>query len=384
MKLVKENLKFILVTVGIWIIAGPVIFIYKDRLYSRLAVWYSPPGYNAKVAHKFMSKGKSILEKKEVDLGLMADSCRFHLGLNHKDAIFYQPTWLQENRNWTMGKEKERSQGGIGNQRAPLPTPRDPKNYWSDNISETLEALDYFRRALNFSGPETDVPISIDTVAFAACRPSDAILAYSTYLINTEDFVLGKIREKDPGIDSLSKKIQLTRFWSQIKNNHFPDIVPAKEFIKIVSRANFFLELDVLSPGEADQLLEMMIFFAGGGKEEKNIRMRRGRLLYKLGETNPSYYDRAIVEFKGAIDYSDLRKFSPIEIRQIQSSIFEGDLWIARCLFGKKDFEKTLKHLQSMQSDIHRIDGREGVKIETELLKEYNIMLKRVLRKLKR
>lgn len=133
-----------------------------------------PPGYDPKIAGEFIEKADSILQRKvsyqdlgerTPDLEIMREACLYYYSLNERDTILYKPSWTDSMSIWRFKDSgmDERSDGKklSFKSRSPITGSFNPKEYWKALSPNVLEALDYYKRALNFSGPDLNVPKKI-------------------------------------------------------------------------------------------------------------------------------------------------------------------------------------------------------------------------------
>lgn len=328
----------------------------------------------------FIEKGDNA--KSDIDLDLMKESCNFYSSLSNLDSVFYEPTWLDRSTRWSADKEK--SQKGVGNIRKSLPTSIDPKNYWNENFEKVAKALDYYKRALNISGPEVIAAKKIEPVALAICRPSDNLLAYSTHIKNSENYILEKISKDTDALNSLTEKQQLSIVWAEIKNSKIPEL-PPNDFLYSMTYLISNMKLTKNSPIEALSILEKLIYFSSGSEwEENRFHFLRGLLFYEIAKENTNYYNNAILEFKASSNFQNLKEASTAKVRLMILHRFKSTLMIAKSYYQKKDFRQALSVIYSLESQLRNIDGRDGGLRDFELLDEYLYAKRRILRMLNR
>ncbi len=379
-KLFKENLKYIVFVLSVWAVAVPVIFYNKDWLYSKYALFTAPRAYSPKAMKSFIEKGDSA--KGDIDLDLMKEICSYYTSLSNLDSVFYDATWLDRTTRWTVDKEK--SQKGIGNRRKILPPSIDPKSYWNEHLEAVAKALDYYKRALNVSGPEIAAAKLIEPAALATCRPAEILLAYASHIRNSENYVLEKISKETDSLNGLTEKQKLSIVWSQIKNGKIPEL-PANDFLYSMTRLVSNMRLAKSSPYEALSILEKLIYFSGGSEwDENQFRFKRGILFYETAKENKSYYNNAILEFKASAEFQNLKEESNTKVRLMITHRFQAILMIAKCYFQKKDYNQALSVIQSLEPQLRNIDGRDGGPANHELQDDYQNTRRRILRMLNR
>ncbi len=387
----------------------------------------SPSGYSPKVMKKFLSKGDDILAKnledsiksdrieKELEdekkregiliahLEQMEAACDYYKVAGKKDDVLQNPTWLEQNKYWTS--DRELSANGLGSTRKQLPSVTNPNEYWKNNINAILSALDYYKRGLNYSGPEILAADKIRTVARAVCRPEEIILAYTTYL-NFSDAYVEEILDKEDeeilkknqsffapilrlfglagptdrkemyGLSPLMKK---TIVWKYIKENH--NLPLLMDYIRGLNILLLDTKLRESSPYEADALYDTILFFLQGTEDpkqqlsERNFRFKRGILLFNMGE-----YESAKRQFIGAKEPIDLKDESMTQIHLSTSHKFQSELMIAKCHFKQGKYKEALISLSSAQIHIANVEG----KLERDLLDDYKNTLRETYKKLGR
>jgi tetratricopeptide (TPR) repeat protein len=430
LKILKKNIVYILVIGVIWLFFFPLLFLNRDSLYSWYVLKMSPSGYTPKSMRKFIMDGdKATLkglensiqsdrlmeqfensDKKETliksFLSQMERACEFYSDAQTKDELLVEPGWLEKNSTWSS--DREESANAIGSSRKVLPNVMDPDRFWKKNISYLLEALDFYKRALYYSGPEITAADKIHSIARSICKPNESILAYTSYLNHSNSYVeeilsnqeeesfknsqsfSNKVkrffgfgiseRKEMYGLNPLMKK---TIIWSYIKENHaYPVLF---DYLKGMNILLLDTKLRDMSPKEADELFETMLFFLQRTddpiqqKNERFFRFKRGIHLFKSGD-----FIKAKEQFSAAKEFSDLKDESTVSIRVIMSHIFQAELMIAKCEFKLKNYQEAMKSLAILENSLHSIDGRDGGKIEIDLLKDYKQTKIETLKKLGR
>ncbi len=430
-KILKKNLIYILVISLFWLIFFPILFLNRNELYNWYSTFISPKGYNPKVMKKFISEGDKLvdasfedsIQSKRIEelsenpkkreeliktfLAKMEDSCRFAKESASKDELLSDPNWLERNSEWS--DDPDESKNAVGLSRKALPAFTYPENYWKKNIPKLLDSLDYYKRALYYSGPEINAADKIHFIAKAICKENESILAYSSYLnhsisyvsdiIDKEDIlfqqknntfwnklktIFGKenfLERKDTyGLTPLMRK---TIILSYIKENHALPVL--LDYLRGLNILLLDTNLRNMSPVEADELFEIMLFFLAKTddpiqiKNEKFFRFKRGIHLFKMGD-----YFKARDQFLASKEFPNLEEESPVSIRLILAHIFQSELMIAKCHFQIKDYKAAMSSISNLESTLHNVDGRDGGRIDRELLKDYKRTRIEVLKKLGR
>ncbi|ASV11737.1 hypothetical protein B2G51_08305 [Leptospira santarosai] len=405
---IRENRRYVLFLLFVWVIAAVWILPNRYKLLSKLALMIQPPGYDPKIAGEFIEKADSILQRKvsyqdlgerTPDLEIMREACLYYYSLSGRDTILYKPSWTDSMSIWRFKDSgmDERSNGKklSFKSRSPITGSFNPKEYWKALSPNVLEALDYYKRALNFSGPDLNVPKKIEKVALAVCRPEEVLLAYADYVRNTEETVRFKMEntkrsrsffscnqvENQP--NTLTEKQNQMRIWSQIKSDSFVIDsernlkVSANDFKKALNLLAFGIYktgLHSISPLEADGILEKLLFFSDPGTVEYDeLLMKRGMLNYQLGKRDPSFLNKAIFYFSEVSRSNLLNK----------GSVFESKLMIARIEIRKDRLDSALSELQKLETDLYTIDKAYRVtgSGRSDLIEDRKKLLRYVLRK---
>ncbi|MCP5495583.1 MAG: hypothetical protein H7A23_13585 [Leptospiraceae bacterium] len=388
-KILKQNLKYMLLVLVIWGILFPLIIINRDQI----LVWYSlkvsRQHYNESSMNGFLKKGNSILHNSNANLELMRDACDYYKNLNHVDPILYEPKWYDQAHRWQNPKDKESSWFGsfFGNesqnskQQEPLLKYYvHPRDYWNGKEGDVLEALDYYKRALNYAGPNFEPVKKIEEVGWAVCRPREVVLAYSTFILNTEEYVEEKLAISYPNDSEI---IKTYRIISAIKNGKFKEA--RRDFYE---KGLIYLLLELkwanISPTEAENLYTKLIVITSNQKEVYNrFRKKRGLLRYKLGQEKKDNYKLAIEDFLAAREYPNMDEFKTKELNVYLNDIFESDLMIIKCYIELNQIEDAQKTLSVANSDIQKIFEEGGI-LEASLQEDYKEIRRIILRKLGR
>ena len=430
-KILKDNLIYVLAIGLFWLIAFPVIIYKRHAILNWYAIKMSPSGHSHKVMKKFLDEGDKILknnlseavkspriqeeledEKKHPKILLahlekMEAACDYYKSAVKKDEIMQDPTWLDRNTNWSS--DKDLSAGGIGKTRKPLPSSTNPDDYWKKNVNSVLGALDYYKRALNYAGPEINAADKIKSVANAVCRPEEIIIAYISYINVSEAYVEEILDKEDEelvkknqsffapllrlfgigdatdrkqmyGLSPLMKK---SIIWRYIKENH--NLPLLMDYIRAVNTLLLDTKLRESSPYEADALYDTILFFLQGTEDivqqrnERFFRFKRGILLFNMGE-----FERAKEQFTAAKEFDNLKEETAASMRLIASHIFQSNLMIAKCNFKLGKYKEALISLKSVENLLSNIDGRTGSRVEVNLLDDYKNTLRETFKKLGR
>ncbi|EMF81441.1 hypothetical protein LEP1GSC188_4931 [Leptospira weilii serovar Topaz str. LT2116] len=407
---IRENRRYVLFLLFVWVIAAAWILPNRYKLLSKLALMIQPPGYDPKIAGEFIGKGDSLLQQKVTyqdlgeripDLEIMREACFYYYSLSERDRVLYRPVWTDSMSIWRFkdaGMDEESDGKKLSSKtksRNPITGIFNPGEYWKVVSPNVLEALDYYKRALNFSGPDLSVPKKIEKAALAVCRSEEVLLAYADYIRNTEETVRLRMEntKKSKSFFScnqvenqsnvLTEKQNQMRVWSQIKSNSFvidPERnfkVSANDFKKALNLLAFGIYktgLNSISPLEADGILEKLLFFSDPGTVEYDeLLMKRGMLNYQLGKRDPSFLNKAIFYF------SEVSKSNLLE----KGSVFESKLMIARAEIRRGQLEGALSELQQLETDLYTIDKAYRVtgSGRSDLVEDRKKLLRYVLRK---
>ncbi|MDV6237117.1 hypothetical protein CH379_015910 [Leptospira ellisii] len=406
---IRENKKFVFFLVSAWILGTVWILPNRYRLLSRLALIVQAPGYHPKTAAEFVEKGDAILRRelsyqdqgeRIPDLDLMRQACLYYDSLSGRDTVLYKPSWSDSMSIWRFresGIDSETSEKKLSSKtrsRTPITGTLHPGEYWKSAAPAVLEALDYYKRALNFSGPDFSVPKRIEKSALAVCRPEEVLLAYADYVRNTEEAVRAAMDAEKPErpffsckseetADVLTEKQNQMRVWSQIKSNSFvidrdQNIrVNANDFKKALHLLAFGIYrtgLNSISPLEADGVLEKLLFFSDPGTVEYDeLLLKRGMLNYQLGKRDPFFFNKATFYFREVSQSKFLD----------QGSLFESKLMIVRTMIRKQKFDEALLELQRLETELYTVDKAYRVTGagRSDLVEDRKKLLKYVLRK---
>ncbi|WCL48318.1 hypothetical protein [Leptospira sp. GIMC2001] len=432
-KLIRDNIVYILLVLFLWAITFPIVYWKRDWIFSKITYFWSPPGYKPDVAESFIGKGDafliprglSVTEKMKqvisadapptlppIDLNLMTQVCNHAKQRQHSDPFLDSPTWNQK---------KEMLTGKIHVDDREMVLTFDPKLYWKTYNHLVLEALDYYKRALNYSGPEIRVPLRIESVARATCREAEILLAYTTHVYQTEEFIeqeylkeeLGRenpirrpswfrkiwnrirgykpLPERLPLESTLSRKQIQLRIWDKIRNGDVSEITRS-DFVMSVGKTlrNVSKPLDVSSPREALEMYERLLFFVSNQNspiEYRRYRNHRGEIYLRLAKAEPSNFAKAILEFRDASKIPNIDQVPPEILPALLVESFALELGIAKVYFQEKNYPKCLSYLNGMQEQLRNIDERSSsgsVEDKKSLLSEFRFIKKTSLRKLGR
>ncbi|WP_243401693.1 hypothetical protein, partial [Leptospira ellisii] len=327
-------------------------------------------------------------------------ACLYYDSLSGRDTVLYKPSWSDSMSIWRFresGIDSETSEKKLSSKtrsRTPITGTLHPGEYWKSAAPAVLEALDYYKRALNFSGPDFSVPKRIEKSALAVCRPEEVLLAYADYVRNTEEAVRAAMDAEKPErpffsckseetADVLTEKQNQMRVWSQIKSNSFvidrdQNIrVNANDFKKALHLLAFGIYrtgLNSISPLEADGVLEKLLFFSDPGTVEYDeLLLKRGMLNYQLGKRDPFFFNKATFYFREVSQSKFLD----------QGSLFESKLMIVRTMIRKQKFDEALLELQRLETELYTVDKAYRVTGagRSDLVEDRKKLLKYVLRK---
>ena len=437
-KILKDNLIYVLAIGIFWLIAFPIVVFKRHAILNWYAIKMSPNGHSPKVMRKFLDKGDNILyknleeaiksprikEELEIEknrplilashLENMEAACDYYKSIANKNEVLQYPSWLDRNIRWTS--DKELSADGIGKSRKQLPEITNPDEYWKKNVESVLSALDYYKRGLNYSGPEIQAADKIRSVAKAVCRPEEIIIAYTTYLNFSDAYVEQVLEEESKElvkknqsfftpllrffglaeperneVYGLNPLMQKYRIWGRIKANikegikgsrtADPNLPLLADYLRGVNILLLDTNLRNSSPREADALYETILSFLQGTtdpgqqRNERYFRFKRGILLFNMEE-----FEKAKVEFIAATQPIDSTDESKTAENLSNSHIFQSELMIAKCSFKTGKYKEALLALKSAETRIANVDGR----LEIGLLNDYKNTLRETLKKLDR
>ncbi|MEM7180878.1 MAG: hypothetical protein AAF518_08190 [Spirochaetota bacterium] len=381
LKIIKDNKIYLLVVLLIWLIAIPIVYWQRFAIYSWFSLLVTTPKYSLSTMENFLEKGDDALEdavsleaieeiceekeknkkgsaqaifscKSRLHLNYMRQACDRSYSLNRSRPPFDAPNWLEKQEYWSHNQEL--TQGGLGKSRMILPATINPKEYWKNHIAPTLRALDYYKRALNYSGPNFLAVKKIVEVAEATCRREEAILAYSSHIYKTEDYVLEKLQEEEKLPSDLSILQQKKLIWTEIKGN--------KLIAKDLSANNYAMSLEKLlfdtnfrrsSPEEANKFFLRLIVFSQSdeGKETKN-RFKWGMHLFRIGK-----YEKAVQQFYASTIFTDDYILQSSE-RSIKSQKFTAYLMIGESYLELQENKKALAAYYEARRLLWNVDGR--------------------------
>lgn len=310
----------------------------------------------------------------------MTNACSIYRSYEDREKLFYSPSWMESHKKWSSNKMK--SSSGVGSARGSLPLAIEPGDYWQKHINTILEALDYYKKAMHYSGPEILPAEKIEAVALASCRPEEIILAYSGYIFNTEQYILHELRKNNKLPSGLSNKQYDYIAWSQIRTAGFKN-VDLNDYLKGLGKLVFIGGLIKNSPIEADSFIERMLFFNHDEWERNRLYFRRGELNVKLGNANIKYLDKAISYFTASAHFTTLEEVSPARIQIYIAHMIEAKVMIAKIYLLKNQPENSLTSLKEAESKIHMIESQMNLSIR-DLLKEYKTTLRDTYRKMGR
>lgn len=404
-KILRDNAVFIFALFIFWGLCFPAVYYYRQSLYDWFVIKVSPSGYSPKVMNGFIKDGdriisKLILDRREKDekkfmdetdqfLKKMKLACEYYQEVSSRDEVLADPTWYEKNTVWTSDNSAFTKVDGVS--RNGLGEGTVPKEFWKESIGEILSALDYYKRALNYAGPEITAAKRIHRTAPAACRNSDVIVAYSTYIYDSETYVENQIRKntRKEEFESYPEKQKLSLVLSEIKRRAFEgsELPNLSEYMTGLTNLLMDTNIRTVSPLESVRLLERIIFVLGNStdpgqiKNEKEFRMKRGKILYELGKKDPFHYHEAMEDFLAASDFDPAIKRESKNIGEIMGLIFEARLYTARCLLRLNRLKDALTVLEELKIKVASIDERENYRapVYFELLQDFKVLLRETL-----
>jgi hypothetical protein len=408
-KIIRENLFFIVLVCIFWALTIPYVYSERDSLY----VWYSLKvsnlGYQPKVLKKFQDKGDKILanlfdesvpktneewfQKIGSHLDTYTQICNYSKELGEKDEILAYPTWFEKNEKWAVGESKIVPNNFNRNQ---LPNTIDPLSQWKDHHEQLLEALDYYKRGLNYSGPEFIIAKKIHKLGNAVCRSQEGILAYSTFIFNTENYAENELQKDKEFKREMRGKTEKQKFMhtlALIKSNKKPFI--ASDYIEGLNLLLKDTGFEKISPIESNTIYEKILYFFSGTLDinqrlkEKEFRLKRGKLLFSLKDNNKKFLDNALLEFSAVAALEQTDEIRKTPLNNYNAIVFEANLYRVRCFIEKEDYKKALKILTQINLDIRKIDDRSGKSEPTKvtdrnLLQDYHLLHRKTLIKMGR
>lgn len=390
----------------VWAITFPLILQNKDTLLAKITLAYnSLYGYpNPRIARSLISKGDAILEGRKtgdsdffrgitqffsseenqknvtlpLDLQLMEKSCLYFRSKEHIEDHFLELSWREKAVEWGSPLFLRMAPQGE------LVLGPNPKEYWNSHIDPVLTALDFYKRAQRFSGPDLLVPKKIESVAWATCRPSEILLAYKTHMVETENFVLQKLKENFRVPSGLSEIQTRMIVLSSIKQSQFPEVA-ANDYLESLLRQILLTGMKSFSPKEMDDIYERILYFVGASEREYlKFKFRRGELYLQLGQQETSYFKKAAFEFNEASRINLAISEEEMNLPLLLVHEFECNLREAQSYIGLKDYNKSLLLLDKLKPKLRNIDERSVGGTKENILKEYQKTTRTVLRKLGR
>ncbi len=336
---------------------------------------------------KFFLKMVSFFKNEEnpkaiilpLDLELMEKSCLYYQNRNHIEDQFLEPNWREKAREWGSPLFKTKVPAGevfLG------PSPRD---YWNSHIEELLNALDFYKRALQFSGPDFSVPKKIETVAWPTCRPAEILLAYRTYMIQTEAYVLRRYQKETKSEITGLTPVQLRSVsLSLIKKGQFSDVQP-NDYLESLLRQVLLTGMRNFSPKEVDSIYERILYFVSNSESEYlKFRFRRGELFLQLGKKEPEYLPKAVLEFRESANIDRALQNEDANFPLLLVHKFESGLRLAQSLAAMGNYKKALFELDQLASQMRNVDERSVGGEKRDLVDDYRETKRVVLRKLNR
>ncbi|TGN10021.1 hypothetical protein [Leptospira ilyithenensis] len=402
----RENLKYILAVLLVWAITFPFVLQNKDTILADLTLRYNALfGYpNPGITRELVAKGDAILEgRKEgssnfflkltsffqseenqkssalpLDLHLMEKSCLYYQSKNHVEETFLELTWREKAMEWGSPLFTKVTTPGE------IVLGPNPKEYWNSHIENVLEALDYYKRALRFSGPDFIVPKKIESVAWAVCRPAEILLAYKTHMMETENYVITSLAKEDKLPSNLTDVQKRSIALSIIKKGIFPEVNP-NDYLESLLRQILLTGMKSFSPREMDSVFERILYFVGNSEREYlKFRFRRAELFYQLGLEDPEYYKKAIIEFNESSNIKLALEDEEANLPLLLVHQFEAVLKQAECYQKLGENKKSLQILDSLAPKLRNVDERSVGGIKREIVQSYREIKRTVLRKLSR
>ncbi|MDF3819229.1 hypothetical protein P3G55_04930 [Leptospira sp. 96542] len=402
----RENLKYILAVLFVWAITFPLILRNKDFILAKLTLSYNALfGYpNPRIAHQLIAKGDSIIEgRKEgssdffgsiseffqtsentkgsvlpLDLNLMEKSCLYYRSKEHVEDHFLNLTWREKAMEWGSPLFLKMAPQGE------LILGPNPKDYWNSHIEPVLQALDYYKRALRFAGPELVAAKKIESVAWATCRPSEILSAYKTHMLETETFVLNKLTEEKKVPSGLSEEQKRSVILSTIKQGFYTE-VSANDYLESLLRQILLTGMKTFSPKEMDEIYERILYFVGSNEREYlKFKYRRAELFYQLGADEKHYFKKAANEFKEAANIKLAMNDEETNLALLLIHEFECKIMESKSYFELNEYKKTLTILDGLKPKLRNVDERSIGGAKSEILKLYHKTMRSVLRKLGR
>lgn len=394
-KIIKDNSIYLLVVFLIWLVIFPFIIWNRDDMYSWVLRKTMPDGHDPKAMKNLIKKGDSLLTSHFLDtspdkeekflsaldphLGKMQKACDYYRDLGFNDDVYTNPTWISRTEEWTNTPGNSKKDDGFARKR--LPPTIDPGTYWKNNIEPVVNALSYYKKALNHSGPNYSAAKRIHLVSRAACREQESILALTTYIYNTERFIeenaIGKSEAERNSFQELDEISQMKKILYLLrKNKEFEEVF--LDYQKGITALIYDTNFTKIAPLESAHLINRPLALLetsndlGQVKRAKKMRMLRGKILYEAARKEKVHLTGALLDFEAASEYPFLANYPNSEIPEIKSNIFEAKLYIARCYYRMGNYKETLVVLTKLLDEVRSIDGREGKRVEIGLLKEYH------------
>lgn len=403
----RENLKYILLVFLCWAITFPLVYENRDRVLawanSRFNGLFENP--NPRIVRSLLERGDSILEGRKqsgtsfvakivaffqteenpknvvlpLDLALMEKSCLYYQTQNHISEEFLEPRWREKATDWgspLFPKNPDPRELKLG------PHPRD---YWNSHISPLLEILDLYKRALQFSGPDFQVPKKIESVAWAACRPSEILLAYRTHMSQTEEYVLKKMKKEGKIIPSGLTEVQvLSIALSQIKKSTYPEVSP-NDYLESLLRQILLSGMKSFSPLEVDKVYERILFIVSGSETEVlKYRFRRGELFLQVGKRDNKFLKLSIEQFREAMNIDRASENEDANFPLLLVHQFQCQLRIAQAFYTMGEYKTSLRELDALMPKLRNVDERSVGGEKKDIVKDFKDTKRMTLRKLGR
>lgn len=376
-RILRENRIYILAVLLIWAIFVPIIIKNRNTILSDIAIWYSSPGFKEKTAESLLAKSKSKIEDSKTDLSMLRRACELSRAHSGEKQPPRPLTWREKAKNW---KDPEalppQNQYDMGIQVL-------PQEYWNRHYLHALDALDYAKRSLHYSGPLREYPEWIESLGRALCMEGEIFLGYSDYIQNIQAYALEN--QKEALSNDITQKQAQIQILSLIRKGKVPRVI-AKDFGYALDKLNYESRLTIVSPREADFYMELRVFFLAGDEYERNLaQKKRADLNYELASENPDYFKKAVLLYEDSarfVDWDELDKQG--KFNSAQTILFESVLGKAKCYIELQEYNRAIHSLESLKRNVRMFDERNPRAMNKTLLSEYRATLKKAYRKIGR
>ncbi|PJZ68283.1 hypothetical protein CH373_10415 [Leptospira perolatii] len=250
LSILKEKKKLFLSLLLIWTLTAIYVVPRRYEILRSFTLWIEPPELNPKLSEQLQERGDELLSEKVtfhhidhfIKLGKMSESCyrAMEIGRHGLDELFREPSWMEaRKKGWTMQDLIPNESPLLGSDfnRERI----DTTEYWQEYSRTVLEALDDYKRALNFNPFDgynrlpgvgvfgTDRPSiygkslleKITMTSYASCRPEEALVSHFHTLTSIEDLVFEKIKRKEkPQIPWWKKILNFFSFSCSAEPDH--------------------------------------------------------------------------------------------------------------------------------------------------------------------